>query len=62
MNGTVFFRDVWGERHSFDQRGSTRGDDKPQPFVPRELITGRAVLVFWPMAPSLNVWRLQWIR
>jgi signal peptidase I len=62
VNGTVFFRDVWGERHAFEQRGSTRGDDKPQPFVPRELITGRAVLVFWPMAPSLNVWRLQWIR
>lgn len=62
VNGTVFFRDVWGERHSFDQRGATRGDDKPQPFVPRELITGRAVLVFWPMAPLQNVWRLQWIR
>lgn len=62
VNGTVFFRDVWGERHSFDQRGSTRGEDRPQPFVPRELITGRAVLVFWPMAPTQNVWRLQWIR
>jgi hypothetical protein len=30
--------------------------------VPRELITGRALLVFWPISPRLRLWRLRWVR
>jgi hypothetical protein len=33
--------------------------------VPRELIVGRAVLVFWPLGPfagDWRIWRLQWAR
>jgi len=58
----VFFRDEWGERHDFPLRNSQRGTPEPAPFVPRELIAGRAVLVFWPMAPALDVWRLKFVR
>ena len=58
----IFFRDEWGERHVFGARAGNRLDDESAPFVPRELMTGRALLVFWPFVPSLDVWRLKWIR
>ena len=58
----VYFRDEWGELHVF----FSRNDDPPvfaeQPFVAREQIVGRAVAVFWPFSPNLNVWRLKWIH
>ena len=27
-----------------------------------ELVTGRAVVVFWPMKPSFKLWRLAWVH
>jgi signal peptidase I len=32
------------------------------PYVPRELISGRAVAVFWPLPPMSKIARLKWIR
>lgn len=58
----LFFRDEWGELHTFTSRESMRGSIDPAPYVPRNLITGRAVLVFWPIPPFGSVWRMKWIR
>jgi signal peptidase I len=45
----VFFRDEFGDLHDFIERPGDRGPDIAAPFVPRNLITGRAIIVFWPM-------------
>ncbi len=58
----VFLRDEWGELHNFPGRTATKEQAEPAPLVARTMITGRAVAVFWPFVPSLNVWRLQWIH
>jgi len=60
----IYFRDEWGELHTFLQSDATRGEPLQAPFVPRELIVGRALLVFWPNNPfnGLDVWRLKWTR
>ncbi len=59
----VFLRDEWGELHHFLERDATRGETIPAPFVPRELIVGRAVLVFWPLwTGDTGVVRLKWAR
>ena len=58
----IFFRDEWGELHRFQREGSTQGPPEGAPYVSRSQITGRAVLVFWPMVPSLGVWRLKWVH
>jgi signal peptidase I len=62
----TWVRDEWGETHHFPaeaEHSSPNGRQlKAQPFVARELITGRAVLVFWPIAPRLGLWRLRWVR
>lgn len=62
----TWFRDEWGEMHVFPQSSELPAADGlagiSAPFVPRELILGRAVLVFWPFMPGLDIWRLQWIR
>jgi signal peptidase I len=60
----VFFRDEWGELHTFPD-GNVWGSVEPSPLVPRTLITGRAVFVFWPwwpLTPGLDSTRIQWIR
>jgi len=58
---TVFLYDELGERRVFQQPPATTLDTEPCPYVPRELIRGRAVLVVWPLVPSLDVYRLQWV-
>lgn len=62
----TWVRDEWGETHTFPAEAeltSANGRARSaQPFVQRELITGRAVLVFWPIAPRLGLWRLRWVR
>jgi signal peptidase I len=61
--GLTFLRDEWGEDHVFasrDEIGAPRLEGEP--FVPRELITGRALLSLWPISPGLGVWRPMWIR
>ena len=60
----LFFRDEWGELHTFLQSEAERLDPVVAPYVPRELVVGRALLVFWPNNPfnGLGVWRLKWAR
>ena len=60
----TFFRDEWGERYSFPssaKRPVPGGSGERAPFVPRELIAGRALLVFWPLAPWMGILRLKWV-
>lgn len=62
----TYFRDVWGELHQFansrriELPGASAVSDAP--FVPRSLITGRAVAVFWPLSFSYSTYRLKWVR
>jgi signal peptidase I len=58
----VFFRDEWGELHTFFQKPNVVPEFEQAPFVPRNLIVGRAVIVFWPLVPSMNVWRVKWVH
>ena len=32
------------------------------PTVPRELIQGRSLAVFWPIKPTRGLWRLGWLH
>ncbi|MCC7015489.1 MAG: signal peptidase I [Planctomycetes bacterium] len=63
---TTFFRDVYGELHIFPKEAELPLAPPEQyanaPFVPRELITGRAVAVFWPLAWRYGTYRVKWIR
>jgi signal peptidase I len=60
--GRTFFRDEWGELHVFDAQSSETLTAESAPFVPRELITGRALAVFWPISFRHGVFRLKWIH
>lgn len=57
----VAFRDEWGERRVFR---STRvhASNRSAPFVPRHLMRGRAVCVFWPWNPIKGISRPSWVR
>lgn len=61
---TTFFRDVYGERHVFPKSAEKPPASRidPAPFVPRALIAGRALAVFWPFSFRFSTYRLQWIR
>jgi len=60
----VRFRDVFGEVRWLDGRRIPYASPPTvnAPFVPRRLIQGRAVAVFWPWAPRLGVYRFKWVR
>jgi len=61
----IFFRDEWGELHTFVARPGSLGLPEDAPYVARELIVGRAVLVFWPLWPftgDVGIWRLKFVR
>ncbi|MBL8862479.1 MAG: signal peptidase I [Planctomycetes bacterium] len=61
----VFFRDEWGELHTFLLRPGSLGGQEEAPYVARELVVGRAVLVFWPLWPAtgdFGIWRLRFVR
>ncbi len=62
----TYFRDLFGELHHFEnnQRIELPGGSavSPSPLVPRHLITGRAVAVFWPLSWKYSTYRLQWVR
>lgn len=63
--GTMFFfRDEWGTLRSCldSERRNAVPTNQLRSQVPREMITGRALIVFWPLKPSLKLWRLKWIR
>lgn len=56
------FRDEWGEPWIRQVRERQMLSPERAPLVPRELITGRALLVFWPVLPLRGVHRLEWIH
>ncbi len=63
-NHETWFRDEWGELYHWQ---SEAGVEIPNSFeradmVPRHLITGKAMIVFWPIKPDLDAYRLKWIR
>jgi hypothetical protein len=60
----VRFRDVFGEVHWLpgNQIPYASPPSENVSFVPRRLVQGRAVLVFWPWSPKLGLYRLKWIR
>lgn len=59
----IRFRDEWGEIHWFARTAVTE-ESLPgnAPLVPRELILGRALAVFWPIRPFDGLWRLGWLH
>lgn len=56
--------DEYGEAHwfygTYPRHAATPVE--AQPFVPRRLLQGRALAVFWPLHPRLGVYRWKWIR
>ena len=59
------FRDQWGEIHWFGPGAALQGlrpNVEDSPLVPRELILGRALAVFWPIRPFDGLWRVGWLR
>ncbi len=56
-----FFRDEWGERHQLHPEAVEVARER-HPIVPTNLIRGRALAVFWPMKPSMKLWRLAWLN
>ncbi len=59
----IRFRDLDGEIHWFG-RGAVTSESLPgnAPLVPRELILGRALAVFWPIRPLDGLWRFGWLH
>jgi signal peptidase I len=61
----TYFRDIYGELHVFPSTSELSG---PHPlegfehFVPRHLITGRALAVFWPFSFKYSTYRLKWVH
>jgi len=58
----TYLVDEWGEPHWFPRSQATREASEARPFVPREMIQGRALAVFWPLDPRRGVWRLKWVH
>jgi signal peptidase I len=56
------FRDEWGNVDWFPSDQATRSLEVSAPLVPRSLIQGRALAVFWPLLPHRGVVRLGWLR
>jgi hypothetical protein len=64
----IRFRDLWGELHWFSRKAIT-AESLPgnEPLVPRELIQGRALAIFWPIRPTGWwppdwLWRVGWLH
>lgn len=60
--GKLLIVDEFGERQIFDSEELLPKPTKHAPLVPEELITGRALIVFWPVAPFRGIYRLKWIH
>ncbi len=56
------FRDEWGEVHWFLSETAEQLTPEEAAFVPREMIQGHALAVFWPFSPSLGLYRLKWVN
>lgn len=55
-------RDEWGEMHDLPAASARRKTPESAAFVPRELVLGRALAIFWPLDPKRGVYRKGWIR
>ncbi len=66
LEGTphVRFLDVFGEAWWLSGPGIPYADPPARnaPFVPRRMIQGRALAVFWPLSPRLGLYRWKWIH
>jgi hypothetical protein len=58
----TFLVDEWGEKHWFRRDEARRLAPELAPFVPREMIQGKALAVFWPLDPVRDIWRLKWVN
>lgn len=58
----TFFVDEWGEKHWFRRDEAQRRAAEPAPFVPRDMVQGKALAVFWPQDPRRGIWRLKWVN
>jgi len=58
---TTWFRDEWGELHTMPAASVKDASPMttPAPFVPRHMMLGRAISVFWPIKPLDGVWRFK---
>jgi Signal peptidase, peptidase S26 len=56
------FRDEWGNVDWIPSEVASRDLEVAAPLVPRHLIQGRALAVFWPIAPQRGIVRLGWLR
>jgi len=54
--------DEYGEPQWFPTLEAERLSPLDSPFVPREMILGKAVAVFWPIDPRLELYRLKWVN
>ena len=60
--GTMFIRDELGELRWYRDSDFKTLPVVTAPLVSREAIVGRAVLVVWPLSPTLGVYRVKWVR
>lgn len=58
----TYLVDEWGEKHWFARGQARRASPEAAPFVPRALIQGKALAVFWPLDPLRGIWRLKWVN
>lgn len=58
----TFFVDEWGEKHWFERDSYRRPAPELAPFVPRAMIQGKALAVFWPLDPLRDIWRAKWVN
>lgn len=61
-DGRLFFRDVWGERHEIPDNAEELQNKENVGLVPELLIHGRALATFWPIKPSLDLYRVGWLH
>ncbi|WP_145062608.1 signal peptidase I [Engelhardtia mirabilis] len=74
LGEVVRFTDEWGNNHLLQTKPGLQAElpdwlvpvtnlgGERSPFIDRELIVGRALAVFWPLAPHKGIYRLRWVR
>jgi signal peptidase I len=58
----TYLVDEWGEKHWFRRDQARRRAPEAAPFVPRDMLQGKALAVFWPLDPRRGIWRLKWVN
>jgi len=62
LGPSTYLVDEWGEKHWFRRDEAQRRAPDFAPLVPRRLMQGRALAVFWPLDPVRGIWRLEWVN